>query len=70
MGQCHATRTLRDGSLFYCVRLDGHKGAHRDIESVQWIPWPADREPRTNGGITCDMLRGPCACGAMHRGDE
>jgi hypothetical protein len=32
------------------------------------VPRPADAPPRRNGGIVCDMDRGPCACGAWHVG--
>jgi hypothetical protein len=69
MGQCPVTRPAGAG-IHYCLRLSGHRGPHRDVDDVQWIPWPAERPPRTLGGVTCDMLRGPCACGATHRGDE
>lgn len=31
-----------------------------------WVPWPADRAPRYLTGTRCDMLVGPCACGATH----
>lgn len=31
-----------------------------------WKPWPDKWPERFNGGIRCDMLIGPCACGATH----
>ncbi len=35
------------------------------------IPWPADWPDRHyNGREPCDMLVGPCSCGAFHREDE
>jgi hypothetical protein len=34
------------------------------------VPFMIARDPgaplKTNGGIVCDMDRGPCACGATH----
>jgi hypothetical protein len=30
------------------------------------VPWPVDLPPRFNGGVQCDALEGPCACGAWH----
>lgn len=36
---------------------------------AQLVPYPADMPRRTNGGVECDMLYGPCACGAWHRRD-
>jgi len=34
-----------------------------------WIAWPSHWAPRFNGGVRCDALKGPCACGATHEGE-
>lgn len=34
-----------------------------------WKAWPEQWAPRFNAGIRCDMLVGPCACGATHNGE-
>jgi hypothetical protein len=33
---------------------------------TDWIPWPRSVPPRNLTGTQCDMLIGPCACGATH----
>ena len=38
----------------------------RNQEASGWIPLPKD-STQTNGGQKCDMLVGPCACGAWHK---
>lgn len=35
-----------------------------------FAPYPKDKPPRHNGGVLCDMWKGPCACGAWHDGDN
>ena len=36
-----------------------------------FVPWPAGKPPRYNGsGEPCDMLIGPCSCGATHTDKE
>ncbi len=39
-------------------------------DRIEWgkgmVPRPADAPPKYNGGVRCDMDRGPCACGARH----
>lgn len=37
---------------------------------TSFVPYPADRPPRWNGGSLCDMWIGPCACGAWHNGES
>lgn len=32
--------------------------------------YPDNLPPRYNGGQRCDMLVGPCACGAWHKPEE
>lgn len=34
------------------------------------VPMPEDRVRHNGSGTPCDMLKGPCACGAWHTGDE
>ena len=35
-----------------------------------FIEYPKAWPVHTNGGIPCDMLVGPCACGSWHNIDE
>lgn len=32
----------------------------------QMVPYPDWMPEQRNAGVLCDMLRGPCACGAWH----
>jgi len=54
--------TLENSSLRRTLR--------RISAESNWAPLPADAEPIFNGGVACDMLIGPCACGAWHTAAE
>lgn len=34
------------------------------------VPMPEGRVRYNGSGTPCDMLKGPCSCGAWHTGDE
>ena len=64
-----------------CPPLDGDKPGWMDgvpnwMETIpgksrpEWIPWPKSIPRRFNTGTACDMLMGPCACGATHTAEE
>jgi hypothetical protein len=37
---------------------------------TDWVPWPKSVTSRYLTGTACDMLIGPCACGATHSAQE
>lgn len=71
-----------DGLAYYVVEEDACGllavselrhilGVLEAIEAGFYKDFPAPREPviktRSNGGVICDNMNGPCSCGAWHK---
>lgn len=51
-------------------RVFGDADAPKPIPEGAVIPMPEGRVRYNGSGTPCDMLKGPCSCGAWHTGDE
>jgi hypothetical protein len=49
-------------------KLRALEAAGLTVVEREWIEAIPDSEaPRFNGGVRCDVVKGPCACGAWHQ---
>lgn len=46
--------------------LDSVREATTEDGSIDLLELDSHRTGRVNGGIACDVTRGPCRCGAFH----
>ncbi len=67
MARWHAAHSII--AMFVILRDRATTQQLRRINGV--VPWPRDWTDRHyNGGQLCDVLVGPCSCGAWHTADE
>jgi hypothetical protein len=66
----HRLKTIRNTAEGKIEFLEiTKKTATSDVPESETVNWEKMPEGviQTNGGITCDMWTGPCACGAWHK---